>query len=220
MHRYLEAVLAFPREHAGALLDEASALRDLAADVGRYAAGRLRGRYFGLRGGFDPLDVVLNQIVVDAMNSLIEAKKGVAVAIADERRLAEQAEQEHANAGEWGRRAALADKAGAPPLAREARAREQEHARSALTFHGLWTRQKAEVEELKVALRALNERIEQAKRDRNRILAARRVASVRDDMRESFRRMDDVVRVLNRLAELVAHLEDTNAPREGEGSLQ
>jgi phage shock protein A len=219
MHPTLEAALAFPRERAAALLAEVSALRDLAADVGRYAAARLRSRYAGTRSGLDPFEMVLDEIILDVSNSLIEAKKNVAVAIADAHRLAKQTEQEQANAAEWARRAARADEAGDLGLATEARAREREHAASALTLHGLSTRQRAQVEALKTALRALNERVEHAKRDKNRIVAARRIASARDDMRETFRRMNDAVRLLERLAEMSAHIEETSAPPEGDGSL-
>ena len=55
----------------------------------------------------DP-EKMLNQVLVDMKQQLIEAKKQVAVSIADEKRLAKQAEQEAANAAEWERRAMLA----------------------------------------------------------------------------------------------------------------
>jgi len=65
----------------------------------------------------DP-EKMLNQVVIDMANQLIEAKKQVAVSIADEKRLAKQAEQEAANAAEWERRAMLAIKAGDDGLAK------------------------------------------------------------------------------------------------------
>ena len=68
---------------------------------------------------------MLNQIVVEMQNQLVEAKKQVAVSIADEKRLAKQAEQEAANVAEWERRAMLAIKAGDDGLAKEALARKK-----------------------------------------------------------------------------------------------
>src|SRR2546423_111331 len=74
----------------------------------------------------DP-EKMLNQVVIDMANQLIEAKKQVAVSIADEKRLAKQAEQEAANAAEWERRAMLAIKSGDDALAKEALNRKKEH---------------------------------------------------------------------------------------------
>ena len=67
----------------------------------------------------DP-EKMLNQVVIDMNNQLIEAKKQVAVSIADEKRLAKQVEQEAANAAEWERRAMMAIRAGDDELAKEA----------------------------------------------------------------------------------------------------
>lgn len=59
----------------------------------------------------DP-EKMLNQIVVDMGNQLGEAKKQVAVAIADEKRLEKQIETETQAATEWERRAMMAVRAG------------------------------------------------------------------------------------------------------------
>src|SRR5215471_2216103 len=109
----------------------------------------------------DP-EKMLNQIVLDMNNQLVEAKKQVAASIADEKRLAKQAEQEVANAGEWERRAMLAVRAGDDGLAKEALARKKEHEALAEQFKDQWQKQKNAVEQLKLALRALNNKIEEA----------------------------------------------------------
>src|SRR5260221_10898866 len=67
----------------------------------------------------DP-EKMLNQVVIDMANQLIEAKKQVAVSIADEKRLAKQAEQQASEAAEWERKAMLAVKAGDDNPAEEA----------------------------------------------------------------------------------------------------
>ena len=54
----------------------------------------------------------------------MEAKKHVAVAIADEKRLAKQVQAEKENVAEWERRAMLAVRAGNDQLAKEALARK------------------------------------------------------------------------------------------------
>src|SRR3954467_8632542 len=102
----------------------------------------------------DP-EKMLNQIVEEMSNQLAEAKRQVAESIADEKRLAKQAEQERANATEGERRAMLAIRSGDDALAKEALARKKEHETLAEQFQDQWQKQKAAVEQLKLALRAL-----------------------------------------------------------------
>src|SRR5437868_3457314 len=111
----------------------------------------------------DPVKM-LEQAVLDMSTQLIEAKKQVAITIADEKKLAKQAEQEAANAAEWERRAMLAVKSGDDVLAKEALNRKKEHDQLATTLKDQWAKQKQAVEQLKTALRLLNNKIEEAKR--------------------------------------------------------
>jgi phage shock protein A len=111
----------------------------------------------------DPIKM-LDQAVIDMANQLIEAKKQVAIAIADEKRLAKQAEAEAAKAAEWERRAMMAVRAGDDTLAMEALQRKKEHEGLAVTYKEQWAKQKKQVDQLKMALRVLNSKIEEAKR--------------------------------------------------------
>ena len=63
---------------------------------------------------------MLNQIVLDMQNQLVEAKKQVAVSIADEKRLRKQLDEQTELAKEWERKAMMAVRAGDDVLAREA----------------------------------------------------------------------------------------------------
>ncbi len=132
----------------------------------------------------DP-EKMLNQVVIDMANQLIEAKKQVAVSIADEKRLAKQAEQEAANAAEWERRAMLAIKAGDDALAKEALARKKEHDALATALKDQWTKQKNAVEQLKTALRMLNAKIEEAKRKKNVLIARKKRAEAQRAIQET-----------------------------------
>ncbi|MFO0548911.1 MAG: PspA/IM30 family protein [Polyangiaceae bacterium] len=118
----------------------------------------------------DP-EKMLNQVILDMETQLVEAKKQVAVSIADEKRLAKQAEQEMGNANEWERRAMLAVKAGDDNLAKEALQRKKEHENLAATYKEQWQKQKAAVDQIKNALRVLNNKIEEAKRKKNVLIA-------------------------------------------------
>src|SRR5689334_17093882 len=92
----------------------------------------------------DP-EKMLNQIVIDMGTQLEEAKKQVAVAIADEKRLAKQIEGELAKATEWERRAMMAVRANDDALAKEALSRQKEHSTLAAQFQDQWQKQKAGV---------------------------------------------------------------------------
>lgn len=132
----------------------------------------------------DP-EKMLNQVVLDMQNQLVEAKKQVAVSIADEKRLAKQAEQEAANAAEWERRAMLAIKAGDDNLAKEALQRKKEHDSLATTLKDQWSKQKNAVEQLKTALRVLNAKIEEAKRKKNVLIARKKRAEAQKAIQET-----------------------------------
>ncbi len=132
----------------------------------------------------DP-EKMLNQIVIDMNAQLIEAKKQVASSIADEKRLAKQAEQEAATAAEWERRAMMAVRAGDDNLAKEALARKKEHGDLAQQFQDQWQKQKRSVDQLKLALRALNSKIEEAKRKKNLLIARKKRAEAQKAIQET-----------------------------------
>lgn len=138
----------------------------------------------------DP-EKMLNQVVLDMNNQLVEAKKQVASSIADEKRLAKQFDQEAANAQEWERRAMMALRAGNEALAKEALARKREYDELAATLKDQWTKQKTAVEQLKKALRLLNDKIEEAKRKRNVLIARKKRAEAQRAIQETMSGLRD-----------------------------
>src|SRR5829696_8753709 len=70
---------------------------------------------------------MLNQIIIDMRSQLVKAKQQVAAAIADEKRLRDQADAEMKQAEEWERRAMLAVQEGRDDLAKQALLRHGEH---------------------------------------------------------------------------------------------
>ncbi len=120
---------------------------------------------------------MLNQVILEMNTQLVEAKKQVALTIADEKRLAKQFETERATAEEWERKAMMAVRAGDDELAKEALQRNKEHAELAGELENQYQKQAAAVNRLKTALRQLNNKIEEAKRKKN-VLAAREKRAV------------------------------------------
>jgi phage shock protein A len=137
-----------------------------------------------ISGAEDP-EKVLNQIIVDMSEQLIEARKQVAIAIADEKRLNKQLEEEALKAKDWEKRAMLAVKAGDDALAREALARKKQHDDLVAQYQGQWQKQKASVDQLKLALRALNNKIEEAKRKKSLLIARQKRAEAQQRIQET-----------------------------------
>src|SRR5687767_10791713 len=103
---------------------------------------------------------MLNQIIVDMRSQLVKAKQQVAAAIADERRLRDQADAEFRLAEDWEKRAMLAVQEGRDDLAKQALVRQSEHASHAQQLESTWQSHQAETEKLKSSLRDLNDKIE------------------------------------------------------------
>ena len=119
---------------------------------------------------------MLNQIILDMRDQLAKAKRDVAGAIADERKLGAQLDGEVKQAQAWERRAKLAVNEGRDDLAMQALSRQQEHASRAAALEQTWRAQKQETEKLKASLRTLNDKIEEAKRKRNLLIAKQKRA--------------------------------------------
>jgi len=71
---------------------------------------------------------MLNQIILDMRDQLAKAKREVAAAIADERKLKQQMEEEGKQTRAWEQRAMLAVRENRDDLAKQALIRQQEHA--------------------------------------------------------------------------------------------
>jgi len=123
----------------------------------------------------DP-EKILNQLIIDMREQFLEARKQVAVAIADEKRLKRQYDQELKKAQEWEKKAMMAVKAGREDLARQALARKGEHDNIATGFQEQWMAQKQAADQLRTALQMLNKKIQEATRKKNLIIARQKRA--------------------------------------------
>ena len=123
----------------------------------------------------DP-EKMLNQIIVDMRDQLAKAKQQVATAIADEKRLRDQADAEYRLAQDWEQKAMLAVQAGKDDLAKQALVRHTEHLEHANVLESTWQQHRDESEKLKNSLRDLNDKIEEAKRKKNLLIARQRRA--------------------------------------------
>ena len=122
---------------------------------------------------------MLNQIILDMRDQLAKAKR------------------EH--------RAMLAVKEGRDDLAKQALMRQQEHADRATVLEGTWQAQAQETEKLKGSLRQLNDKIEEAKRKRNLLIAKQKRAQAQKRIHETMSGLSDTsaFEAFNRMAEKI-----------------
>jgi hypothetical protein len=99
---------------------------------------------------------MLNQIIVDMRDQLVKAKQQVAAAIADEKRLRDQADSEAKQAQDWMAKAELAVRQNHDELAKSALVRHGEHLTHAQQLELTWQAHQSETEKLKASLRDLN----------------------------------------------------------------
>jgi phage shock protein A len=152
---------------------------------------------------------MLNQIILDMRDQLASAKREVAGAIADERKLRSQLDDEVKQARDWEHRAMLAVKQGRDELAKQALVRQQEHAQRAHVLQQTWQAQATETEKLKNSLRQLNDKIEEAKRKRNLLIAKQKRAQAQKRIHETMSGLSDTSAfdAFNRMAEKIEESE-------------
>jgi phage shock protein A len=121
----------------------------------------------------------------------VRAKQEVAVAIADERKLRAQFEDERKQASDWEQRAVLAVRESRDDLARQALVRQEEHTGRAVSLEETWRRQSAETDKLKASLRELNDKIEEAKRKKNLLVAKQKRAQAQKRIQETMQGLSD-----------------------------
>jgi phage shock protein A len=152
---------------------------------------------------------MLEQVIIDMREQQTRAKQEVALAIAEERKLKSQVEGEARQAQEWERRAVLALQQGREDLARQALLRQQEYAERARSMHETWTRQAADTEKVKDALRQLQVRIEEAQRKKNLLIAKQKRAQAQKRIHETMAGLSDTsaFETFERMAQKIEHTE-------------
>ncbi|MDR2595810.1 MAG: PspA/IM30 family protein [Treponema sp.] len=174
-----------------------------------------------LIGKAEKPEIMLNQIIIEMNEQLIESKKAVAMAIADEKKLEREKDNQFAQAKDWERKAILAVNNGKDDLAKEALLRKQEYDNAAAEYQKQWEAQKNSVEQLKESLRELQKKIEEAQRKKNLLIARAKRAEAQQKIQdtistvsgnksafEAFDRMSAKVDQMEAMADASKELED------------
>jgi phage shock protein A len=182
--------------------------------------GLLRANVDDLIARSEDPEKMLNQALIDMGHQLIEARKQVIVAIADERRFRKLWEAELTRARSWKDRARLAVLHGDDALAKEALLRRREHEELAAEYQRQWESQKRSVDQLKDALRRLDAKLGEARRKKGLLVAMQRRALAQRAIQETlsglsessaletFRRMEARIEQLEAEAEASAEMNE------------
>ena len=167
---------------------------------------------------------MLNQLIVDMQEQLLESKRAVALAIADEKKLERELANQESQAQDWEKKAMLAVRAGKDDLAKEALLRKQEYDNAIVEYRKQWEAQKSSVEKLKESLRGLQSKIEEAQRKKNLLIARAKRAEAQQKIQstissvsgnqsafDAFDRMAQKVDQMEAQADAARELEDLSS---------
>jgi len=134
---------------------------------------------------------MLNQLIVDMNQQLKESKNSVASAIVDEKRLERLTKSAYTEAGKYEEQARAFVTAGKDPQAREALLRKQEAEKQAGQYREQWEAQHESVEKLKQALRQLQQKIDEAQRKKNLLIARSKRADAQKKIQQTISSFDN-----------------------------
>jgi len=117
---------------------------------------------------------MIKQVILDMQNQLMQVKTQVAIAIADQHVLERKQRENTEKESEWIRKAELAVDKKQDDLARAALERSMSYKQMAESFTSLVADQKTEVENLKSALRKLEQKLAEAETKSDMLIAQHR----------------------------------------------
>jgi phage shock protein A len=123
----------------------------------------------------DP-EKMIKQVILDMQNQLLQVKTQVAIAIADQHLLEKKQKENEEKVSEWTRKAELAVGKKEDDLARAALHRVESYRELAGSFAQQVGDQKAQVENLKTALRKLEQKLDEAQAKSDLLIAQHRRA--------------------------------------------
>ena len=165
----------------------------------------------------DPVKI-LDQSVADMQEDLVKLRQAVALAIASQKRLRNQAEQAETQARTWYERAELALKKNEEDLAREALTRRKTFQETSATLAKQVQGQDAQVETLKKSLVALEGKIAEARTKKDMLKARAQAAKAQEQLQSAvgnmgsnsamaaFERMEDKVQAMEASSQAAAEL--------------
>jgi phage shock protein A len=166
----------------------------------------------------DP-EKMLNQLIIDMNQQMIESKKAVALAIADEKKIERELLEQKRQADEWERKAVMAVKANRDDLAKEALTRKQELDTYYSQLRPQWESQKAAVEKLKETLRTLQNKIDEASRKKNILIARAKRAEAQEKIQTTLTGMANNASAFDTFDRMAKKVDEIEARAEAHAEL-
>lgn len=157
---------------------------------------------------------MLNQTVLDMQEQLAKAKQQVAIAIADEKRLERSYLENQQLTEQWMDKAKLAVQKSSDELAKAALERKVEYENLATEYKKQWVAQKDAVEKLKVSLRDLERKVEEAKRQKDLLIARNKRAIAQKQIHQTMAGMATNAGVFNTFDRMKRKVDDQEARAE------
>lgn len=156
----------------------------------------------------DP-EKILEQLLMDMRDQFIQAKQQVAVTIANEKRLQARMMQAQENVTNWEKKAMWAVQAGDDALAQEALTRQQQEMQELTGWKTQYEAQHAATEKLRAALLQLNDKIDEAKRKKDLLIARSKRAEAQKTIQNTMSGLNDssAFDAFGRMTERVAQSE-------------
>jgi phage shock protein A len=162
---------------------------------------------------------MLNQLIVDMNQQMLESKKSVAMAIAEEKKLERELQEQQRVAGEWERKAIIAVKANRDDLAKEALGRKQEAENYYNQLKPQWESQKVAVEKLKETLRQLQNKIDEAARKKNILVARAKRAEAQEKIHKTMSSIAGSTSAFDTFDRMAKKVDEMEARAEAQGEL-
>lgn len=125
---------------------------------------------------------MLKQVIREMEEAVNRTREAVVDAIASEKRLKMELDQQRTQAAEWLRRAEDALRQGNEALARSALTRKQEYENTVASLDTSWQAARTTSERLKSELKSLENKLEEAQRKRSTLVVRQRAAQARDQL--------------------------------------
>ncbi len=154
---------------------------------------------------------IAKQVIYDLEETVKEVSAGVAAAIAEEKRLLGLKNTASEEVAKWEKRAMAAIEKGDDTLAKEALKRKLEADRELKLYEQSHENQLDQVRSLKEGLRALDEKVKEAIRRRDALIARKRSAEAQKTLSETLGKAGSLghMDALNKMEEKVNHMERT-----------
>lgn len=177
-----------------------------------------RANLNSLIGSTEDPEQILEKTVLDMQENLMQLRRGVAQAIAIQKRTERQAAAAESTAEEWYRRAQLALQQGNETLAKEALTKRRVYQETAKALSNQRSEQNGLVDKLKQDMRTLELKISEAKTKKDMFIARARSAEASTKLQEmlngvsstsslnAFERMEDKVLQIEAQSEAMAQL--------------